>query len=104
MQEDLPKEDFEIAGHTMLEINASAIETSVEDGLMDKREPDAIELEPNEMPQQTPFDEMKTQADSTVAMHLLPDLIMEDKQLGEVSTGLDQLASVHSASGLPSIY
>ncbi|MCI08055.1 ribonuclease P protein subunit p30, partial [Trifolium medium] len=67
-------------------------------GQFNKRETDAVEVD--EMPHQTPFDEMKTEDDSTVAIHSSPEVIMEDKKFGEVSTDSDQLASTaQSVSG-----
>ncbi|XP_045806215.1 protein GAMETOPHYTE DEFECTIVE 1-like [Trifolium pratense] len=97
MHENLPKEDLKIAEHTVMDMNTSTSETSVEDGPFNKRETDAVEVD--EMPHQTPFDEMKTEDDSTVAIHSSPEVIMEDKKFGEVSTDSDQFASAQSVSG-----
>lgn len=69
--EALPNEDLKIAEQPVLELNTSISDTSMED----KRETDALEL-----------DEMKMEDDSTAAKHLLPDVIMKDKRLSEVST------------------
>ncbi|KAL2979555.1 hypothetical protein AAZX31_13G178800 [Glycine max] len=76
--EALPNEDLKIAEQPVLELNTSISDTSMED----KRETDALEL-----------DEMKMEDDSTAAKHLLPDVIMKDKRLSEVSTDSDQFAS-----------
>ncbi|GAU27190.1 hypothetical protein TSUD_107810 [Trifolium subterraneum] len=101
MHESLPKEDLKIAEHTVMDMHTSTSETSVEDGQFNKRETDAVEVD--EIPHQTPSDEMSTEDDSTVAIHSLPEVIMEDKKIGEVSTDSDQLASAQPVSGLPSI-
>eukprot|EP00256_Glycine_max_P066054 XP_025980649.1 uncharacterized protein LOC102660170 [Glycine max] len=71
IREALPNEDLKIAEQPVLELNTSISDTSMED----KRETDALEL-----------DEMKMEYDSTAAKHLLPDVIMKDKRLSEVST------------------
>ncbi|KAK2424886.1 polymerase/histidinol phosphatase protein [Trifolium repens] len=97
MHENLPKEDLKIAEHRVMDMNTSTSETSVEDGQLFKRETDAVEVD--EMPHQTPVDEMNTEDDSTVAIHSLPEVIMEDKKFGEVSTDSDQLASAQSVPG-----
>lgn len=98
MHENLPKEDFKIAEHTVVDMNTSTSVTSVEDGQFNKPETDAVEVD--EMPDQTPFDEMKTEDDSIAAIHSFPEVMVEDKKFGEVSTDSDQLASVQSVSGL----
>jgi ribonuclease P/MRP protein subunit RPP1 len=100
VHENLPKEDLKIAEHRVMDMNTSTSKTSVEDGQLFKRETDAVEVD--EMPHQTPLDEMNTEDDSTVAIHSLPEVTMEDKKFGEVSTDSDQLASAQSVSGLPS--
>ncbi|KAL5150710.1 hypothetical protein HKD37_13G037278 [Glycine soja] len=71
IREALPNEDLKIAEQPVLELNTSISDSSMED----KRETDALEL-----------DEMKMEDDSTAAKHLLPDVIMKDKRLSEVST------------------
>ncbi|XP_004487049.1 uncharacterized protein [Cicer arietinum] len=96
LHENLPKQDSKVAD-TVLDINTCTFETSVEDGQFEKRDTDTVEID--EMPPQTPFDEMKMDDDSTVAIHLLPEVMMEDQKFGEVSTDSDQLASVHPVSG-----
>lgn len=97
MQENLPKEDFKIAEHTVVDMNTSTSVTSVGDGQFNKPETDAVEVD--ELPDQTPFDEMNTEDDSTAAIHSFPEVMVEDKKLVEVSTDSDQLASVQSDSG-----
>ncbi|XP_061352470.1 uncharacterized protein LOC133297365 [Gastrolobium bilobum] len=94
--EALPMDDLKISNHTVLEINTSISETSMEDEQFDKQKTDTVELD--EMPQQA-YDEMKTEDDSTAAMHLLPDVMMEDKNFGEVRSDYYQFASVQSVSG-----
>ncbi|XP_061374056.1 uncharacterized protein LOC133316340 [Gastrolobium bilobum] len=94
--EALPMDDLKISNHTVLEINTSISETSMEDEQFDKQKTDTVELD--EMPQQA-YDEMKMEDDSTAAMHLLPDVMMEDKKFDEVRSDYDQFASVHSVSG-----
>ncbi|KAK7324975.1 hypothetical protein VNO77_28971 [Canavalia gladiata] len=93
----LSNEDSKIAEQTFLEFNTSISETSMEDEQFNKWETDTGELD--EMQQPISYDEMKMEDDSTVAKHLLPEVIMEDKKLDEVSSGYDQFASVHSVSG-----
>ncbi|KAI5413315.1 protein GAMETOPHYTE DEFECTIVE 1 [Lathyrus oleraceus] len=83
VHENLPKEDFKTAKHAVLDMNTS---TS-----------DAVEVD--EMPHRTPSDKMNTEDDSTVAIHSLPEVMMEDTKFGEVNTDSDQLASVPSVSG-----
>lgn len=84
LHESLPKEDLKTEEHAVLDMNTS---TS-----------DAVEVD--EMPHQTPYDKMNTEDDSTVAIHSLPEVMMEDTKFGEVNTDSDQLASVPSVSGL----
>ncbi|XP_057451505.1 protein GAMETOPHYTE DEFECTIVE 1 [Lotus japonicus] len=97
IQEILPSEDSEVAENMVLEIKTSTHETSVEDALFDKRETDAVELD--EMPQQTPFDEMQTEGDDTVpTMHLLPVTMEDNNKLGEMSTD-SQFAAGQALSG-----
>ena len=99
MHEGPPSEDLKIAEHAVSEINASISENLMEDEQSDKLETDEVELD--DMPRQTPYDEMKMEDDSAVATHILPDVTMEDQNLGEVSIESDQVASVHSVSGTP---
>ncbi|KAK7261427.1 hypothetical protein RIF29_27737 [Crotalaria pallida] len=44
-------------------------------------------------------DEMKTEDDSSLTTHLLPDMILEDKKLDNLAPDSEQVASVQSASG-----
>lgn len=99
MHETLLKEDLNIAEHTVLEINTSISENLMEAEQFDKCETHEVELD--QMTQQTP-DEMKMEDESTLAMHLLPDVMQEDKKLGEVNTVSEQIVTVQSTSGTPS--
>ncbi|XP_027930188.1 uncharacterized protein LOC114186326 isoform X2 [Vigna unguiculata] len=81
----LPNEDLE----------TSISDTSMEGKQFDKRH-DAVELEKQQLKS---YDEMEMQDNSEAASHLSPDVIMKDKELGEVITESDQLASVHRVSG-----
>ncbi|KAG4960057.1 hypothetical protein JHK87_036690 [Glycine soja] len=87
IREALPNEDLKIAEQPVLELNTSISDSSMED----KRETDALEL-----------DEMKMEDDSTAAKHLLPDVIMKDKRLSEVSTASGGLrVKRRTPQGLP---
>ena len=85
----LPNEDLE----------TSISDTSMEGKQFDKRH-DAVELEKQQLKS---YDEMEMQDNSEAASHLSPDVIMKDKELGEVITESDQLASVHRVSGTQSL-
>ncbi|RDY03748.1 Ribonuclease P protein subunit p30 [Mucuna pruriens] len=97
IHEVLPNEDLKIAEQTVLELNTSICDTSMEDKQFDNRETDTLQVDQKQ--QLTSYDEMKMEDSSSAAKHLLPDVIMRDKKLGEVNTGSDQFATVHSVSG-----
>ncbi|XP_058748464.1 protein GAMETOPHYTE DEFECTIVE 1 [Vicia villosa] len=97
VHENLPKEDFETAENTVLDMNTSTSETTVGDGQFNRLQTDAVEV--GEMPHQTLSDKMNTEDDSTVAIHSSPEVMMEDTKFDEVNTDSDQLASVPSVSG-----
>ncbi|XP_027342083.1 uncharacterized protein LOC113854937 isoform X2 [Abrus precatorius] len=98
MCETLPNKDLlKIAKQTVLEFNSSASETSMEDEQLNIEDTNAVQH--NEMQQPTSYDEMKVEDNSTVVEHSSPEIIMKDKNLGEVSSDSEQLAMVYSVSG-----
>ncbi|KAL2332084.1 hypothetical protein Fmac_019665 [Flemingia macrophylla] len=92
----LPNEDLIVAEQTVLELSTPIVDTPMEDRQSDKQETDAVEID--EMQQPTSND-MKVEDDSIGTKDLLPNLIMKDKKLGEVSIDSDHFASVRSVSG-----
>ncbi|KAG2396858.1 uncharacterized protein HKW66_Vig0231340 [Vigna angularis] len=78
------------------DLKTSISDTSMEEGKQFVKRHETIEQEKQEIKS---YDEMEMGDNFKAASHLSPDVVMKDKEFGEVITESDQLAPVHRVLG-----